>query len=104
MKRKVKAVDLTQFGACQRHLKKFMRKWPDGVFISAENVLLAEKAGLDIDWLVEEALEGREWQKYQDVETKLWYEWFHGDTTHKVYKQKRAELISKVLQNHWRTV
>ncbi len=101
MKRKLKAVDLETVGACQRDTKKFLRKWPDGVLITTENVLAALKAGMDVYWLVSVTVWGTAWTDYIVEREVLSQKREDGKITAAQYKQKKAELIARTLRNHW---
>lgn len=101
MKRKLKVSDLEEVGACQPEFKKFLRKWPDGVLITTENVLAAFKAGLDVNWLVSNVVWGNSWFEYLHEFGRLEDDKENRKITAAQFKQKEAELIARTLRNHW---
>lgn len=51
---RVTAKRLERARACKRHVTRFKRTFPNGCVLNRENIVKAAKAGLDIEWAVNE--------------------------------------------------
>ena len=76
--------------------------WPNGVYITVDNLKLAENSGLDVGWLLAAAINGRKWDKHNRRINKIWSERFNTDMmTLEEYHRKIAEERVRALKEDW---
>lgn len=58
--------------ACEDQVKLFKKLWPQGVPVTANNVLRALEAGLDVDWLLTVLLDFDELVLFDEAVSDCW--------------------------------
>lgn len=67
---KITLAYLRRRGACSEQVKRFAKTFPDGMDLTAENLLKARKVRLDTDWLIERIVIPA--TKRDDIEHAFW--------------------------------
>lgn len=75
MVKTISVADLERLGACETQVEGFRRAFPEadnGIEVTVENVLQAEKAGLDLEWLGRTVFTTSPRMKYLRIQAQAW--------------------------------
>mgnify|MGYP001589554701 CR=1 FL=1 len=75
---------LEKLGACRCQVNLFCAIWPEGVDTTVENIAIAFRKNLSVEWLAEKILPTSLWTEYLRQEAPLWAE----------YLRQKAPLLS----------
>ncbi len=103
MKRKVTIRDLVNLGACYRQQELFQETFPDGAYITSENLEKAEMAGLDVYWLIAHAVEPSVKRTYRRHDNSLMDKFLNNKLTPSEFDDAEHEEQKLALKTGWKT-
>ena len=101
MKRKITSEDLKKLNACPDQQRLFDRVFPDGAWITLDNVRKANEEGLDVGWLLREVLHGAKWSKHDRRDDSIWLKYWLDKIDSDTYTLESNKEIVRALKEDW---
>ncbi len=102
MKRKVTLRDLDKLGACYMQRELFQETFPDGAYITEENLAKAEEAGLDVYWLITHAVNSPERRTFRRRDNTLIGKYLEDKITAKEMEDAEYREMKLALKTGWK--